>query len=677
MEANWREKCDSFISNYINEYGDLYKSLSASVKKIIKDYYRYRTLEVFNKEYPNFKFTFRLAAKTEKLAMLAKDTDDWKFGGIVDLGSVSGKCSLGHNLRYEYYAYSEKLKKQIVFGSKCASDFFDVPRYIMSRLINLQNEISEEIKEILYIYYNDYYKSYKAKYYNDFPVPFMADKNVADKVEKILGEDLVNIVADFLRHGIPFTRYLINTVKSAEVQAEKKIELEEAEKKSKEEVEIKYKNTIEECKNTIYSNSVDTVKAIIGRDDDTLCYSQKSIKKLIFLIFSEYVQVTEREFGIYTGTFKFLDNNRDEILKRIKEVFSSSDAMKYTRIFAKKLTTGYGVELDDKGYPIPTYINENGVQEYEFKYRHKIYEGLCALSYMYMGGIQYLRGFYWQSRNKNFVYVQDTQNVELEKEIILSAIVKVKSVFEMLQADDYLDKYKEEEIAQQMFVEQAIQINKSRRDGEEIAQEPFESIYNKMVNNIDKISDNNIVSMLKKFKYENLSDKQKDYICNVYLRIKDTISPDINNVFNCRSTGLEVNKVTKLFAIIDTVSNRKIALIMLRENNKPAVGYKVMISDFNKIRTTISELENDAVTPMIITNIPKFFETYGSDRNNFEVIDALSCGININDDKYKTDEITSSDEKLARKYFPYEGVIDKFIVKVSKCIEDKTEQNNK
>ena len=81
---------------------------------------------------------------------LAKVTD-WEFTGVVDYG-VQGamQCSHGgHKLRYAYFAYSPSMDRELVFGSSCASDFFDVDTATLSSFVKVIERASKELCAIL------------------------------------------------------------------------------------------------------------------------------------------------------------------------------------------------------------------------------------------------------------------------------------------------------------------------------------------------------------------------------------------------------------------------------------------------------------------------------------------------------------------------------------------------
>lgn len=76
---------------------------------------------------------------------------DWEFTGMVDYGIQGAvQCSHGgHNLRYAYFAYSPSTNRELIFGSNCASDFFDVDTATLTSFVKVIDRASRELCAIL------------------------------------------------------------------------------------------------------------------------------------------------------------------------------------------------------------------------------------------------------------------------------------------------------------------------------------------------------------------------------------------------------------------------------------------------------------------------------------------------------------------------------------------------
>ena len=73
------------------------------------------------------------------------------FDGVWDNGFVNDKCSLGHPIRYTYYAIPEgdnDRSRAIKFGETCSSDFFNIAKEDMKRLVKVRKDMTNEIAYI-------------------------------------------------------------------------------------------------------------------------------------------------------------------------------------------------------------------------------------------------------------------------------------------------------------------------------------------------------------------------------------------------------------------------------------------------------------------------------------------------------------------------------------------------
>lgn len=89
--------------------------------------------------------------KQKKLDFLNEEfnnlNSEWVFAGYKDYKYFgAGCCSLGHPLRYGYFAKNKKTGEVIQFGIKCLSDFFEVKEEVMKALNKLARELQEEQK---------------------------------------------------------------------------------------------------------------------------------------------------------------------------------------------------------------------------------------------------------------------------------------------------------------------------------------------------------------------------------------------------------------------------------------------------------------------------------------------------------------------------------------------------
>lgn len=140
MNASFME--DKIISLYNEDYGlidSVMEELDDKDFNTLASYYLWYT-SIYAKE----KGLYKLQAVDS--SMFTCGVDDWVFAGVVDFG-VKGEytCAEGHAIRYGYYAYSPSLDKTIIFGSKCAENFFRISSSLLSSvsesLVNVDAEI--------------------------------------------------------------------------------------------------------------------------------------------------------------------------------------------------------------------------------------------------------------------------------------------------------------------------------------------------------------------------------------------------------------------------------------------------------------------------------------------------------------------------------------------------------
>lgn len=147
------EEDDSWFDDDEDEFYEdisktnMYDSVPENIGKIIKDYYKWYTKELYH----DLASTIRLGIsnkKAEQLANIKNRGDYWSFEGIFDTGAVCSCCTLGHDIRYEYHASNEH-GETIIFGRDCAGDFFNLDKEQLRNLTRAQNKMTEEAIECI------------------------------------------------------------------------------------------------------------------------------------------------------------------------------------------------------------------------------------------------------------------------------------------------------------------------------------------------------------------------------------------------------------------------------------------------------------------------------------------------------------------------------------------------
>lgn len=190
-----------------NEY--IYENISKEQMEAIKSYFRWRSRQRFQELVRDTSLQ-RLPQKALALGKIIGEVDDWVYDGCVDTGYFGGgQCRLGHTLRYEHYALSPSTGYEIVFGIKCASDFFGIEPERLKGMTKVQEEILEEIKFIMFIRNTGRHSEYIEHCYSDL---LDLVQVVKDDVDRVFGADWNRQMSSFLRAKLPLTPNMINRI---------------------------------------------------------------------------------------------------------------------------------------------------------------------------------------------------------------------------------------------------------------------------------------------------------------------------------------------------------------------------------------------------------------------------------------------------------------------------------
>lgn len=209
VPKEWEDEFVDYHLTYFESNGNIYEGLNSKQMTVVKSYFRWRSKVLFEEK--NAPRVLRAnPSKTRVLADLMGDARDWYYDGTVDTGKVGGShCELGHALRYEHYASSPSLKRSIVFGSKCMSDFFEVDQVVLKEIMLAQEFLLKEIKVVVFIMKTGKLSEYKLKYKDLWTVM----KGLSGKFNSIKrnGSSWAKYMAEFDKVGLPLTRSLLST----------------------------------------------------------------------------------------------------------------------------------------------------------------------------------------------------------------------------------------------------------------------------------------------------------------------------------------------------------------------------------------------------------------------------------------------------------------------------------
>ena len=189
---------------------DVFEVFTEEQKEVIKNYYIWYTVDRYKALAKNIRLTIS-TTKAEALAEL-RGIQEWEFAGIWDTGfRGGGKCALGHELRYVYYAVPSDERGNtdafLPFGSRCSADFFRIDPKDMRILINTANMMSEEIKNMSVAIVTGQIKAemQKAELLYAMIRKLGSGENVVNTFGKKVGETLLR----FIVARLPFPQSLV------------------------------------------------------------------------------------------------------------------------------------------------------------------------------------------------------------------------------------------------------------------------------------------------------------------------------------------------------------------------------------------------------------------------------------------------------------------------------------
>lgn len=161
LPTKWLEEFGEYHFNHFEGNKNIYTTLTKEQKDFVKEYFRWRSKLIFQEQKAPTSLRTKLN-KAKKLVVLMGDAEDWQYDGTVDTGYMGGGvCELGHSLRYEHYAFSPSQSREIIFGATCMSDFFEVDKSVIDKIVSTQEYIMKEIKAIVFIMQTGKYEEYK------------------------------------------------------------------------------------------------------------------------------------------------------------------------------------------------------------------------------------------------------------------------------------------------------------------------------------------------------------------------------------------------------------------------------------------------------------------------------------------------------------------------------------
>jgi len=185
--------------------------LTESQRNAVKNFYIWYTVGQYRDLAKSIKLNLA-PGKLESLTEL-RGEEEWAFAGIEDLiitQGCGGHCTLGHQIRYAYYAAPLSSPKNtetwIVFGKDCAGDFFDISKEDMEKLVAAKNNMTDELTELVRMIENGKIEEGLAR---NTTLANMVKRAVKASVLREVFGDVGRFAVDYLRVGLPMPKSLV------------------------------------------------------------------------------------------------------------------------------------------------------------------------------------------------------------------------------------------------------------------------------------------------------------------------------------------------------------------------------------------------------------------------------------------------------------------------------------
>lgn len=199
---------EKYKEEHFKENKEMYVYTTEEQEEVLRAYSRWRTRAEFKETCQDIRLGIS-PTKAAKIAALTGGKNDFVFDGVVDAGD--SHCSLGHAIRYEFYARSESTGTEIVFGSTCASDFFHLEKGQLNRLNKVKDRMVEEIQYLLFVTYTDRFQIYRNTFYPDLAKLAGGEENLKF-FRQVCGNETVKYIYEFCKLGLPLSPYLLNKI---------------------------------------------------------------------------------------------------------------------------------------------------------------------------------------------------------------------------------------------------------------------------------------------------------------------------------------------------------------------------------------------------------------------------------------------------------------------------------
>lgn len=646
----WETEYLQYIPREFPKNVGLYTKLTAQQQNVIKAYFKWRTKTAYMELYkdPRLKIT---AKKTDKIIKMAGNAQDWEFAGIVDLGTMCGKCGFGHAIRYEYYAKSPSTGRQIIFGSKCASDFFEVAPAMLKQMEHVRNLTFESIKKMLFIYYTGKTSEYEKMNYS-FVYELLKNQVMSKKLLMYL-KDGFTIMKQLLALGLPLPEHMIELLNNFYYEY------------NKEQKALSYIQGLEEGPLKQYAlTTMVKPNSLIPQ----LEYHQE-IGKLL----NAGKLKTHKEDMIALLKLGLHFTKKTDTLKKLAESLKDIDTRAQRLYFLNTDETKKPAFKDDIEQN-----NPNVYIEYARPFEKKLWELLNSVLWARSMSSDTLRQTLPESRSNK--YIRDR----------FSEMKKLRA--KMYAALDEIDKLDIESALekQKAYIEKVKKINATEKPEEEktlTAQQKAEitiqDAWDYLEQHKAEITSDGVLDILSKRTPTNLTEKQRKFVLGVYHKVKQIVEKKEEDKKHKeedkkRKQPLQdTYDATRLFVVYDA-QGKRCAMILANDACRPLVANKFMnnnisgmVEIFKRAHQSIQVVGTSEDVPGLCDTVCQEYTSQLTNLNNntdvsdkkidYKLLSSLVGPKNVEDIK---EELAFSDNELkhyARKIFPQEGVIDNFL----------------
>lgn len=641
----WEDKYEDYFKKNFPKNKNIYKGLNQEQVNAIKYFFRWVTRLEFNRA--NKEVLVVSPSKKQKLIELMGDVSDWYYDGMYDLGDMIGKCTLGHTLRYEHYAYSPSTQRTIVFGYKCVGDFFEVSDKLIRRLDGLRKQTGEEVKRILYVQYNQLNKEYFEKTCS----PYLGNLNNPEYMKGFMQycyeldkeNTCVGIIKMFIQAGLPVPMVLIDRLSEFDYkyrkQQEKKAFLSQLNEKELYALEQVSSDNFKDYKIASRLRIAMSTQAYKDVPDMVL-----GLIQLFSLVVQHHNLIKEVDkfakaidFFAYDTAYYKRDNNKlrpayaDEIMNDTVEKknlyvldFSSFKHLMVIRFITdgEREALKYCITGDYKSYQV----------------LHS-YKTMVDLRVPFQQALRYLK-------NHDLFEEIDQYNLYKQDVLKINKTVSGKVVIKEEQAEDY---------------------NKRADTEDTITHTQEEEAWNYLKKNKDRVTYGVALSILGRYKsVDDLSEKQAKVIVDIYNSM--TGNKKVKALGEPRELR-KTNEVERLLVLADN-EQKCYAVIGLNDSCKIIVARKLMATDTAGIAEIYARLTGEKVivyqgvdVPNHLTRVRKLLG------NNFKGRVKVQDISKIIGKSYVTSgDLGFTEEQLkdfAYKVFTEEGHIDNFLVEAT------------